>query len=102
VAYTSFLNSLKGDHFKFALAEQKETTLTEALRMATNFIRATQICANNSDAPKKAKVSGDKNFNHSDRNPDSREKRPPFEVVDPRFTTDARSILIEVRGHPML
>jgi len=32
VAYISFLNGLRSERFKFSLAEQKETTLAEALR----------------------------------------------------------------------
>ena len=39
VVYISFLNGLKNGWFKFALAEQKETTLAEALRKAADFIR---------------------------------------------------------------
>jgi len=74
VAYTSFLNSLER-HFKFSLAEQKETTLAEALRKGTDFIRATEICADSSDALKKAKALGDNNFNRSDRNPSPWERR---------------------------
>jgi len=54
--------------------EQKETTLVAALRKATDFIRATEICADSLDAPKKAKALGDKNFNRSDRNPDPWER----------------------------
>ena len=98
VAYTSFLNNLKSGHFKFSLAEQKETTLVEALRKVVDFIRATEICADSSDAPKKMKALGDKNFNRDDRNLAPHERRPQFEAVDPRFTTDARSILMEVKG----
>jgi len=82
------VNDLKSDHFKFALVEQKETTLAEALRKAADFIRAIEICADSSDVPKKTRVPGDKNFNHSDRNPSSWERRLSFEAVDPRFTTD--------------
>ena len=63
VAYTSFLNGLKRGRFRFSLAEQKETTLDEARRKAANFIRATEICADNADAPKKMKPLGDKSFN---------------------------------------
>ena len=37
-AHTSFLNDLKSGRFKFSLAEQKETTLAEALRKAADFI----------------------------------------------------------------
>jgi len=43
VAYTSFLNGLKSRRFKFSLAEEKETTLGEALRKAADFVRATEI-----------------------------------------------------------
>ena len=75
-------------------------TLAEALRKATNFIWATEICDENSGVLKKAKAPGDKNFNRGDRNPGPRERRPQFEAIDPRYTTDARSILMEVSGHP--
>jgi len=63
VAYTSFLNGLKSGHSKFSFAKQKETTLAKALRKAVYFIRATEICADNCDASKKAKIPGDKNLN---------------------------------------
>jgi len=79
--YTSFLNSLKSGQFKFSLAEQKETTLLEALRKAADFIRATEICTKNMDAHKKAKAPIDKNTGQGDR-------RPRLEVVDPCFTTN--------------
>ena len=69
VAYTSFLNGLKSGHFKFSLAEQKEIMLAETLRKVVEFIRAIEICADNFDAPKRARVSGDKNLNRGDRNP---------------------------------
>jgi len=75
--------------------------LAEALRKAADFIRVTEICVDNSDVPKKTKVPRDKNFNRSDRNPGSRDRRPPFEAVDHQFTTNIRSIHMEVRGHPM-
>jgi len=45
--------------------------LAEALRKTADFIRAIEIYANNSDAPKKARIPGDKNFNRGDRNPGS-------------------------------
>ena len=64
VAYTSFLNDLKSGRFKLSLVEQKETTLAAALRKAADFIWATEICVDNSDAPKKTKALGDKNSNH--------------------------------------
>jgi len=41
VPYTSFLNGLKSEHFKFSLVEQKETTLAEALKKAADFIHVT-------------------------------------------------------------
>ena len=50
--------------FKFSLAKQKETTLAEALRKATDFIRATKICAESTDVPEKAKIPGDRNPRH--------------------------------------
>jgi len=102
VTYTSFLNGLKSGHFKFSLAEQKEATLAKVLGKAADFIRAMEICADNSDAPKKARTPVDRNPGHSDRNHGPREKRPQLEVVDRRFTTDLRSIFMEVRGRPML
>jgi len=68
VAYTSFLNGLQSGHFKFFLAEQKETTLTEALRKATNFIRASEICADSSKAPRKGKILVERNPGRVDRN----------------------------------
>jgi len=100
--YTSFLNVLKSGRFKFSLAEQKETTLAEPLRKAVDFIRATEICVDNSDAPKKVGIPVDRNPNRGDRNHGLPNMRPQLEVVDPRFTTYPRSILMEVRGHPML
>jgi len=102
VAYTSFLNGLKNGRFKFSLAEQKETTLVEALRKAADFIRATEICTDSSDAPKKTKTLGDRDFNRGERNSAPRDRRPQPEAPDSRFTTDARSILMEIREHPML
>lgn len=102
VAYTSFLNGLKSGRFKLSLAEQKETTLAEALRKAADFIRATEICAEGSDAPKRAKAPGDRGFIRGERNPAPRDRRQPVETLDARFTTDVRNILMEVRGHPML
>jgi len=102
VANTSFLNGLKSGRFKFSLSEQKETTPVKALRMAVDFIRATEIWDDNSDAPKKAKALGHKNFNRNDRNPGPRERRLQLEAVDPWFTTNTRSVLMEIRGHPML
>lgn len=95
MVYTSFLNDLKSGWFKFSLTEQKETTLVEALRNAADFIRATAICVEGADAPKKAKVP-------VDRNPSQGDRRPRLKRVDPQFTTDPRSILMEVRGHSML
>jgi len=41
LAYTSFLNSQNSGRFKFSLVEKKETILEEALKKATDFIRAT-------------------------------------------------------------
>jgi len=102
VAYTSFLNGLKSGRFKFSLAEQKETTLAEVLRKAADFIQATEICADSTDAPKKTKNLGDQGFGRSERNPAPRDRRLQFDAPNPRFTADARSILMEVRGHPML
>jgi len=69
VTYTSFLNGLRNGRFKFSLAERTETTLAEALRKAADFIHTIEICADNSDAPKKARIPGDKNLNRGDRNP---------------------------------
>jgi len=74
VAYTSLLNGLWNGRLKFSLAEQKETTLAEALRKAADFICATKICADNSDASKKAEIMGDKNLNCGDRNPSPRKE----------------------------
>jgi len=59
--YTFFLNGLKSGWFKFFLVEQEETTLAKALRKAADFNRATEICAKDVDAPKKAKVPADRN-----------------------------------------
>ena len=69
LAHTSFLNRLKSDRFKSSLAKQKETMLAEALKNAIDFICATKIYADNFDAPKKARIPGDKNLNRGDRNP---------------------------------
>ena len=68
MGYTSFLNGLKSWCFKFSLAEQKETTLAEALRKAADFIRPMKIYANNLDVPKKARIHMDGNPSHGDRN----------------------------------
>ena len=68
VAYTSFLNGLKSGQFKFSLAEQKEITLVEVLRKAADFIRATEIRADSSDALKKAKALAKRNPSRGDRN----------------------------------
>ena len=54
MAYTSFLNGLKDGWFKFALADQKETSLAEALRKAIDFIRVVKICGKSTHAMKKA------------------------------------------------
>ena len=66
-----------------------------ALRKATNFIRTIEICAEGAETPKKAKVP-------VGRNPSQGDRRPQLECVAPRFTTDHQSILMEVRGHPVL
>ena len=95
VANNSSLNGLKSGRFKFFLVKQKKTTLAEALRRAADFIRATEICAESTDAPKKVKAPVNRNTGHGDR-------RPRLKVVDPRFTTDPRSILMEVKKPPML
>jgi len=58
VAYTSFLSGLKSGCLKFFLAEQKETTLVEALRKTVDFIRATEICTDNSDARRRLESLG--------------------------------------------
>ena len=100
VAYTSSLNGLKGGRFKFSLVEQEETTLVEALRNAADFIHATEICADNSDAPKKVRIPGVKNLNRSDRNPEPSDRRPQFRIIDLRFTTDARRIFMELGDIP--
>ena len=49
LAYTTFLNDLKNENFKFFLAEHKETTLVEALWKAVDFIRVSTICTENSN-----------------------------------------------------
>jgi len=76
VAYTSFLNCLKSGRFKFSLTEQKETILAETLRKPIEFIRAIEICAERTNAPKKAKASVDRNAEHGDRT-------PRLEAIDP-------------------
>jgi len=47
---------------EFFFEEWKETTLVEALRKAIDFIRASEICAESADAPKKAKVPINRNL----------------------------------------
>ena len=79
---------LKGRQFKFSLVEQKETTLAEALRKAAVFIRTIEICADGSDASRKAKPSTDRNHSWGDKNHGSGDRRPRLEAVDPQFTTD--------------
>ena len=44
VANTSFVNGLKNGQFKFSLANQKETSLAEALKNVADFMRAMEIC----------------------------------------------------------
>ena len=100
MAYTSFLNGLKSGRFKLSLAEQKDTTLVEALRKAADFIGATEICADNSNTPKKAWTLVEKNPNCGDRNHGPRERRSQLEVVDPRFITDLRSIHMRLGDIP--
>jgi len=102
VAYTSFLKGLKSGRFKFSLAEQKETTLAEALRKAVDFIQATEIYTDSANTPKKTKNPGDRGFSRGEKNPAPRDRKLQLDAPDPRFTTDAQSILMEVRGHPML
>ena len=51
MAYTSFLNGLRSGRFKLSLAEQKKTTLAEALMKAADFNRATVIYTESMDAP---------------------------------------------------
>ena len=82
VAHISFLSGLKSDRFKFSLAEQKEKTLADTLRKATDFIRATKICPDRSYAPKKSRIPGEKNFNRGDRNlPPGREGRSSRRLI---------------------
>jgi len=94
VAYASFLNGLRNKRFKFSPAKQKETSWIEALRKITDFIRAIEIYAETTDTSRKAKTRGYRNAARGD-------KRPRINVGDSRFTSDPRSILMEV-GHPML
>jgi len=61
VAYTSFLNGLKRRQFKFSFTEQKQTAVAEAPRRATDFICATKIWVESTDASKKAKAPVDRN-----------------------------------------
>jgi len=65
------------------------------LRKAADFIHPTKICPESADPPKKAKVPVDRNVGRGNR-------RPRLEGVDPHFTTEPRSILMEVKEHPML
>jgi len=78
-----FLNGLKSGRFKFSLAEQKETTLSEALRKAADFIHAIEICADSSDTPIKAKTPVDRNLGRGDRNHSSGDPRLLLKDVDP-------------------
>jgi len=102
VAYTSFLNGLKSRRFKFSLAEQKEITLAEALRKAADFIRAIEIYVDSLDARRKGKTPTDRNPGRGDRGQGSGYRRPRLEVINLQFITNPRSILMEVRDHPML
>lgn len=102
VAYASFLNQLKSEQFKFSLTEMKEATIAEALRKVADFICAIEIYANSSDAPRKPKTPADRNPGRGYRNYGLGDKRPGLEVIDPQFTTDPQSILVEVSKHPML
>ena len=99
--YILFLNGLKSRWFKFSQAEQKETTLVEALRKAVDFIHSTEIYTESTNSPKRAKVPVDRNPSRKVGEGEG-ERRPRFKVVDPWFTTDPRSILMEVRSYPML
>jgi len=69
--------------------------LAEALRKRANFIWATEIYAEATDSPLKAKTQEDRNLTWG-------EKRQRGEAQDTRFTSDRRSILMEIKGHPML
>jgi len=69
--------------------------LAEALRKVADLIRAIELYAESTDAPKKAKALINRNVGRGDR-------RPRLEIVDPHFTIDPRSILMEVKEHPML
>jgi len=69
VVYASFLNGLNDGRFKFSLAEQKKTTLAEALRKFVDFIRAIEICAESTNISKKAKVPADRNARRGDKRP---------------------------------
>ena len=65
------------------------------LRKVSDFIQATEICTESTNAPKKAKAPVDRNADRGDR-------RPRLEVIDPRFTMDPMSIVMEVKEYLML
>jgi len=54
----------------------------------------TEICAESTDASKKAKIPADRNAGQGHR-------RSRLEVMDSYFTVDPRSILMEVEEHPV-
>jgi len=60
-----------------------------------DIIRVTEICAENIDATKKAKTQVDRGAGQGER-------RLRLNIQDSHFTTDPRSILMEVNGHHML
>ena len=86
---------MKNERFKFSSVKPKEAYLAEALRKVTNFIRKTEIWSENTDASKKAKTQGDRNVGWGD-------KKPRLDIRDSHFTTNLKSILMEVKGHLML
>ena len=95
VAYTSLLNSLKNGQFKFSLAEQKETILAKVLRKAAKFFRAIKFCVESTNTSKKAMVPANGNVGRGDR-------MPRLDIRDSYIMADPRSMLMEVKGHPML
>jgi len=72
-----------------------EASLTEALRKATNFIRASKICVGVTDGPRKI-------TKWENRNLSRKEKGQRSEARDLCFTLNPWSLLKEIKGHPIL
>ena len=95
--YTAFLNGLLPGRFKFSLAESNVATLGESLRRVQDFTPTTEICVGDvvvrSDNRKRG---GEDKGPQADKRPRKDEERIGS------FHTTHRSILIKIKGNPML